>query len=99
MNKTADEIVIAFNRGTMVDDDIREMIRFYFSRNLIDTNETNAMPVFISFGEDKTIDAIYQDPCEGYIIFVLENGAEVDFDDIDTDDLVQIIKDFETYYE
>ena len=47
MNKSANEINILAK--TMNEDDVRQMIRFYFSRHLMHTSETNQQKVSIIF--------------------------------------------------
>ena len=93
---------------TMNDEDVRQMIRFYFSRNLMNTSKENKMNVDIIFDDDKTfglssndmhhITSIWQHPSEGYITFVLNGNEEIDFDDIDTSTLFKIMTDFDDYY-
>lgn len=92
----------------MSDDDVRQMIRFYFSRHLMDTSEDNQMKVDIIFETDDTfglstnnmlrIISMWQEPCEGIITFVLNSGEEIDFDDIETSTLFKIMTDFGDYY-
>ena len=108
MNKTASEINEFYNLGMLVDDDIRQMIRYYFSRHLMDTSESNVMDVSIPFTPNDTfgvstndmlrITYMYQDPSEGYIVFVIEYETEIDFDDIDTNTLINIMNEFDEKY-
>ena len=108
MNKTASEINEFYNLGMLVDDDIRQMIRYYFSRHLMNTSETKAMVVSIPFVTNETfglstndmprITYMYQDPAEGYIVFVIEYETEIDFDDIDTNELINIMNEFDEKY-
>ena len=39
--------------------------------------------------------SIWQHPSEGYIVFELEGGISVDFDDVDTQCLIEFIKYFD----
>ena len=108
MNKTASEINEFYNLGMLVDDDIRQMIRYYFSRHLMDTSVVNVTNVSIPFVTNDTfglstndiprITYMYQDPSEGYIVFVIENQTEIDFDDIDTNTLINIMNEFDEKY-
>ena len=80
MNKSANEINVLAK--TMNEDDVRQMIRFYFSRHLMHTSETSQMKVSIAFESDETfglstndmlrIVSIWQHPSEGIITFVLK---------------------------
>lgn len=93
---------------TMSDEDVREMIRFYFSRNLMETSEDNQKEVDIIIEDDYTfglstndmlrIVSIWQHPTEGIITFVLNGKIEIDFDDIETSTLLKIMTDFDDYY-
>lgn len=93
---------------TMSDEDVREMIRFYFSRNLMRTSEDNQMEVDIIIEDDYTfglstndmlrIVSIWQHPTEGFITFVLNGNIEIDFEDIETSTLLKIMTDFDDYY-
>lgn len=92
---------------TMSEDDVRQMIRLYFSRNLMDTSAENQMKVSIIFESDETfglstndmlrINSIWQDPCEGYIIFEFEGGNWIDFDDLSVNELIRIMTYFDDY--
>jgi hypothetical protein len=104
MNKSANEINMLAK--TMSEDDVRQMIRFYFSRHLMHTSETNQMKVSIIFESDETfglstndmlrINSIWQDPCEGYIIFEFEGGNWIDFDDLSINELIRIMNIFDS---
>lgn len=93
---------------TMNDEDVRQMIRFYFSRHLMFTSAEKQMKVDIVLETDETfglstndmlrIVSIWQHPSEGIITFVLNGGKELDFDDVDTSDLFKIMTDFDDYY-
>ena len=93
---------------TMEEDDVRQMIRFYFSRHLMFTSAENQMKVDIVMETDETfglstndmlrIVSIWQHPSEGIITFVLNGGEEIDFDDIEIPTLLKIMTDFDDYY-
>ena len=93
---------------TMEEDDVRQMIRFYFSRHLMFTSAENHMKVDIVMETDETfglstndmlrIVSIWQHPSEGLITFVLNGGEEIDFDDIEIPTLLKIMTDFDDYY-
>ncbi len=92
---------------TMEEDDVRQMIRFYFSRHLMFTSAESQMKVDIVLETDETfglstndmlrIVSIWQEPCEGIITFVLNGGEEIDFDDIEISTLFKIMTDFDEY--
>lgn len=108
MNKTASEINEFYNLGMLVDDDIRQMIRYYFSRHLMNTNVNNVMNVSIIFAPNGTfglstndmlrVTYMYQDTNEGYIVFVIDYQTEIEFDDIDTNTLINIMNEFDEKY-
>lgn len=93
---------------TMCEDDVREMIRYYFSRQLMDTSAENQMKVNIVFETDETfglstndmlrITSVWQHPTEGIITFVLNDTYEMEFDDVDVDSLKKIMTDFNDLY-
>ena len=105
-NKCPDEIKRLAK--TMEEDDVRQMIRFYFSRHLMFTSAENQMKVDIILETDETfglstndmlrIVSIWQHPSEGIITFVLNGGEEIEFDDIETSTLFKIMTDFDDYY-
>ena len=104
-NKCPDEIKNLAK--TMEEDDVRQMIRFYFSRHLMFTSEDNQMKVDIVLETDETfglstndmlrIISIWQHPSEGIITFVLNGGEEIDFDDIETLTLLNVMTEFDNY--
>ena len=104
-NKCPDEIKKLAK--TMEEDDVRQMIRFYFSRHLMFTSEDNQMKVDILLETDETfglstndmlrIVSIWQHPSEGIITFVLNGGEEIDFDDIETSTLLNVMTEFDNY--
>lgn len=104
-NKCPDEIKKLAK--TMEEDDVRQMIRFYFSRHLMFTSEDNQMKVDILLETDETfglstndmlrIVSIWQHPSNGIITFVLNGGEEIDFDDIETSTLLNVMTEFDNY--
>lgn len=104
-NKCPDEIKNLAK--TMEEDDVRQMIRFYFSRHLMFTSKDNQMKVDIVLETEKTfglstndmlrIISIWQHPSEGIITFVLNGGEEIDFDDIETSTLLNVMTEFDNY--
>lgn len=103
MNKTFDEIKTAYDEWVRKEDDIREMIRHFLSRKLMDTSEDNKLRCDIAldthecFGLSSLnmpwVTSMWQHPTEGYITFDLDDGRGVrDFDELTTEDLVTIIE-------
>jgi hypothetical protein len=108
LNRTPNEIAEIFNDFVATEDNIRQMIRNYFSRQLMDTNEVDKMDVDIvvdvedamglSSLELPNIIKMWQHPTEGWITFETYGGGEYDFDDWTTRELVQIMNDFDENY-
>lgn len=108
LNRTPNEITKIFNNFVTTDENIRQMVRNYFSRQLMDTNEVEKMEVDIvvdvedamglSSLELPNIVKIWQHPTEGWITFEIYGGWECDFDDWTTRELVQIMNDFDANY-
>jgi hypothetical protein len=108
LNRTPNEITKIFNDFVPTELNIRQMIRNYFSRQLMDTNEVDKMDVDIvvdvedamglSSLELPNIIKMWQHPTEGWITFETYGGGEYDFDDWTTRELVQIMNDFDEYY-
>ena len=106
MNRTPKEIIEMFNN---TDNDVRETIRNYFSRQLMDTNENNKLEVDIVVDADDAmglsslelpnIIRMWQHPSEGWITFETYGGGFYDFDDFSTRELIQIMNDFSLSYE
>jgi hypothetical protein len=109
MNRTPNEITEMFNDFVATEDNIRQMIRNYLSRQLMDTNENDKLEVDIvvdvedamglSSLELPNIIRMWQHPTEGLITFETYGGGEYDFDDWTTRELVQIMNDFSNFYE
>ena len=99
MNRSCDEICNMLRL-------VRESARQWLSRFLMDTNEIKRHECYIvldtpddcglSSLEKPTIVSMYQEPGEGIIWFEFDyyDGC-VDFDQIDTDSIIQIIKELE----
>lgn len=112
LNRTPKEITKIFNdfATTFVttEKNIRQMVRNYLSRQLMDTNEVDKMEVDIvvdvedamglSSLELPNIIKMWQHPTEGWITFETYGGGEYDFDDWTTRELVQIMNDFDENY-
>jgi hypothetical protein len=108
LNRTPNEITKIFNDFVPTETNIRQMIRNYFSRQLMDTNEVDKMDVDIvvdvedamglSSLELPNIIKMWQHPTEGWITFETYGGGEYDFDDWTTRELVQIMNDFDENY-
>lgn len=108
LNRTPNEIAEIFNDFVATEDNIRQMIRNYFSRQLMDTNENEKMDVDIvvdvedamglSSLELPNIIKMWQHPSEGWITFETYGGGELDFDVWTTRELVQIMNDFDENY-
>lgn len=85
---------------------VRESIRQFFSRLLMDTSADNPKQcrITISTPEDMglsellkpTIIAMYQEPTDGVIYFLFEGCSDYEeFDNIDNDALMQIMEEIE----
>ena len=108
LNRTPNEITKIFNDFVATENNIRQMVRNYLSRQLMDTNEVDKMEVDIvvdvedamglSSLELPNIIKMWQHPTEGWITFVTYGGGEYDFDDWTTRELVQIMNDFDENY-
>lgn len=101
MNKTLDEIKNAYNKLRNDEDDIREMIRMYLSKRLMDTSEGNKLECDIALDTKDCcglssldmpwIIAMWQHPTEGCITFLTDTRRKRDFDDMDTEELMIIV--------
>lgn len=112
LNRTPNEITKIFNdfvaTSVSTEENIRQMVRNYLSRQLMDTNEVDKMDVDIvvdvedamglSSLELPNIIKMWQHPTEGWITFETYGGGEYDFDDWTTRELVQIMNDFDENY-
>ena len=108
LNRTPNEITKIFNDFVSTEKNIRQMVRNYLSKQLMDTNEVEKMEVDIvvdvedamglSSLELPNIIKMWQHPTEGWITFETYGGGEYDFDDWTTRELVQIMNDFDENY-
>lgn len=108
MNKNLAEIKSAYLSLLATEDEVREMIRNWFSRNLMDTNEDNPVECHICLEDEETfglssndiphIIGMWQFPVEGYIIFNMRGGYQLDFDELETDQLLAIMEDSENLF-
>ena len=108
LNKSPNEITKIFNNFVATEENIRQMVRNYLSRQLMDTNENEKMEVDIvvdvedamglSSLELPQIIKMWQHPTEGWIIFEAYGGGVYDFDNWTTRELVQIMNDFDENY-
>lgn len=84
-------------------DVLRESVRHYLSRCLMDTSEENRKEVYIplehgavglSTLEMPTIVSIWQHPSEGIICVRYEfSDEDIDLDDLSMEDIIQIARD------
>lgn len=103
MNKTFEEIESYYNDLVDMEQEVREMIRFFLSRKLMDTSEDNKLECDIALETDDCfglsslnlpwVTSMWQHPTEGYITFDIDDGrSERDFDELSTEELMTIIK-------
>lgn len=102
MNKTFEEIMTAYNERINRDDDIREMIRMYLSRLLMNTSEENKFVCEFPLDTHECcglsslqmpwVTAMWQDPAEGFITFIIDEKSKRDFDDMDIEELISVVK-------
>lgn len=108
MNKTYSEIKEYFN-SSYDEDTMREMLRNYFSRNLMDTNQDNITKCDFTLETDETlglstlqmpcVKGMWQHPSEGYIVFVFEGGYELEMDDLSVEELMKILENVHELFE
>lgn len=104
MNKTFDKIYSLLC-------ELKESVRDYFSRLLMDYNENNKLSCFYPFGDKDAfglseleklhIDQLYQQQNEGIIWFHFEGEAENTFHELNElclEDLIELIKNIENDY-
>ena len=107
MNKSVEEIIKLYEEIRAKESEIRNSIRCYLSRHLMDTSETNKIEVNFVVEPENTfglsslllpeIRFMWQDPCEGWITCEMDSGRKVDIDDFDLYELQQIVKDFDYF--
>ena len=87
----------------------RELLRRQFSVLLMDTDELHPMQCNVPTGQQEAfglstlelpiVIKVFQDPIEGIICFYLYGDCIVEFDDMATDDLLEVFKHLsEDYY-
>ena len=101
LNKNKKDINDAYSNLATDEDDVREMIRAFLSRNLMNTNESNHYKCKFPLDTEDCcglssldmlwVTSMWQHPSEGYITFVIEEKSERDFDDMNTDELICIL--------
>jgi len=107
-NKTADEIKQFYSEVYVpMTTTFREMIRKYFSRHLMDTDEDHPLKCEItyepwsayglSFLDKSIIVAIYQHPSNGDIWLQEKDYGDHSIDEYTIDELVSIIDGFKDY--
>ena len=100
-NKTYSEIKEYFN-SSYDEDTMREMLRNYFSRNLMDTNQDNIIKCEFPLDSEESfglstlqmpwVKGMWQHQSEGYIMFVFEgDDYELEMDDLSVYELIQIL--------
>jgi hypothetical protein len=103
MNKTFEEIESYYNDLANMEQEVREMIRFFLSQRLMDTSEDNKLYrdialdthdcIGLSSLQMPWVTSMWQHPTEGYITFDIDEGrSERDFDELSTEELMIIIK-------
>lgn len=108
LNKSLAEIKSAYLSLLATEDEVREMMRNWFSRNLMDTNENNKVECNICLEDEETfglssndiphVVGMWQYPTEGYIIFDMRGGHSLDFDELDTSILLEIMEESEDLF-
>lgn len=108
MNKTYSEIKEYFN-SSYDEDTMREMLRNYFSRNLMNTNQDNIIKCYFALETDEAfglstlqmpwVKGMWQHPSEGYIVFSFEGGQEMEMDDLSVEELMKILENVHKLFE
>lgn len=95
-----EEIYTMYDNLQSVEGILREQIRRTMSSILVDTSENNPRKIDIPMDwvyfamstlEMPHIDSVWQVDREGYIMFTID-GSEVDFDNMSTEELIQVLK-------
>lgn len=109
-NKTFSQIINYSESGNCDNNTLRQMVRNYFSRHLIDTSEDYPFYCDIPYYTDGSlreyttnnhllrINKIFQDPCKEYIVFVYNEGFEVELDDLSVNDMIAILTTYSELY-
>ena len=87
----------------------REILRRHFSALLMETDNENHLKCDIIIGENDAVGlstlqmprvvGAFQDPKEGIICFYIEGDCIVEFDDMGTDDLINILNTLKVQYD
>lgn len=104
-NKTISEIETIAEQYNNLEELLRNSIHNYLSRKLMDTSEDTPLEIDIaleckeSFGLSSLdlpwIKKIWQDPVEGIIYFVYDTDTVIEFDRMNTENLLTICKHIE----
>lgn len=77
----------------------REILRRHFSALLMDTNNEHHLKCTINDSKDRELSlSAFQDSKEGIIFFCLYGDCIVEFDDLETDDLIVIFNTLKEKY-
>ena len=104
MNKNPMDIMRMYEDFQQMDGNIREAIRMFLSRTLMDYCYPNFYNCDIAI-ENKDmcglssldmpwIVKMWQDKCEGIIYFIFDDGRELEFDEMETHELMQVVESF-----
>lgn len=106
-NKTLAEINAEAVKMNKYEALVRQMLRDYFSRHLAKHSEDNPLEVNITIQPQEAfalsslelprLTEMWQHPSEGWITFVIDE-IETDFDNVYTDELINIANQFEKDY-
>ena len=92
MNKSVAEITMAY-KGGVCEDEVREMMRNYLSRTLMDKGEVECgVQLRATSCYPHIVQTIWEQECEGIIWFNLDTDIYAEFDDIATTDLLAIVQ-------
>ena len=104
MNKTPMDIVKMYEDLREKEEELREAIRMFLSRTLMDYSYPNFYECDIPIESRETfglsslqmpwIVKMWQDECEGVIYFIFDGGREMEFDEMETNELMQIVEAF-----
>lgn len=93
-----ERIAITNKNNKIID---REILRRHFSALLMETDNENLLECNIIIGENEAMGlstlqmpkviGVFQDSKEGIIYFYIEGNCIIEFDDMDTNDLINIL--------
>ena len=95
-----EEIYTMYGNLKSMENILREQIRRTMSSILVDTSEDKPMKIDVPMDwvywamstlEMSHIDSVWQVDLEGYTMFTID-GSEVDFDNMSTEELIQVLK-------